>query len=220
MEPELYSTGAMIDSYLEYLLKAWVQAGEHKEDMLHNTGKRWETAMDEMLKHLVKRNQAATYLIDINGPLDHNSLGHAVLEMNHLSCFAPGMLALGSYKGKEIYSHAKRKQYLDTAEELMKTCYMMYNQTKTGLSGESYAFFGNNMAVRDPANRLRPEVVESLMILHRVTGKDQYREWGWEIFKAFESHCKVPAGYSGLTNVGQVNPDLDDKMQTWFLAGT
>jgi mannosyl-oligosaccharide alpha-1,2-mannosidase len=219
VKPELYSTGAMVDSYLEYLIKVWVQAGEHKEQMTHDTGRRWEKAMDEMLKYLVKRNKAATYLSDVNGPLE-GGLINSYLEMNHLSCFAPGMLALGAYKGEKIYSSAKRKEYLATAEELMRTCYGMYHETKTGLGGEIYAFFADKMAVKDRANRLRPEAVESLMILHRVTGKDQYREWGWEMFQAFEDHCKIESGYSGLIDVTHEVPDLDNKQQTWFLAET
>jgi mannosyl-oligosaccharide alpha-1,2-mannosidase len=96
----------------------------------------------------------------------------------------------------------------------------MYHETKTGLGGEIYAFFADKMAVKDRANRLRPEAVESLMILHRVTGKDQYREWGWEMFQAFEDHCKIENGYSGLIDVTHEVPDLDNKQQTWFLAET
>mmetsp|Transcript_646 Transcript_646/g.1913 ORF Transcript_646/g.1913 Transcript_646/m.1913 type:complete len:100 (+) Transcript_646:806-1105(+) len=67
---------------------------------------------------------------------------------------------------------------------------------------------------------LRPEAVESLMILYRVTGKNKYREWGWEIFQAIEKHCKVEAGYSGVRDVTQEPAELDNKMQSWFLAET
>jgi len=78
----------------------------------------------------------------------------------------------------------------------------------------------DKIQVADKKNMLRPEAVESLMILYRVTGKNKYREWGWEIFQAIEKHCKVEAGYSGVRDVTQEPAELDNKMQSWFLAET
>lgn len=40
-------------------------------------------------------------------------------------------------------------------------------------------------------NLLRPETVESLMILYRVTGDEIYREYGRIIMNAFEKQSKV-----------------------------
>ena len=40
-------------------------------------------------------------------------------------------------------------------------------------------------------NLLRPETVESLMILHRVTGDPIYRQHGRTIMKAFETNSRV-----------------------------
>lgn len=40
-------------------------------------------------------------------------------------------------------------------------------------------------------NMLRPETVESLMVLHRVTGDPVYREYGRAIMDAFEATSKV-----------------------------
>lgn len=54
---------------------------------------------------------------------------------------------------------------------------------------------------RDGHNLLRPETVESLFILYRITGKQIYREWGWKIFEAFEKHCKVEGGYTSLVTL-------------------
>jgi hypothetical protein len=42
-------------------------------------------------------------------------------------------------------------------------------------------------------NILRPETVESLMILFRVTGDETYREYGRTIMNAIEKHSKVRA---------------------------
>ena len=50
----------------------------------------------------------------------------------------------------------------------------------------------------DTGNVLRPEAVESLYYMWRLTGEQKYREWGWDIFKAFQKHAKGEAGYHAL----------------------
>ena len=51
--------------------------------------------------------------------------------MEHLSCFVPGMLALGAMSGE-----ASLVSHLELAKELMGTCVSMYTSTATGLAGE------------------------------------------------------------------------------------
>jgi mannosyl-oligosaccharide alpha-1,2-mannosidase len=53
----------------------------------------------------------------------------------------------------------------------------------------------------DRHNLLRPETVESLFTLYRVTGDEKYREWGWNIFKSFERWSRVESGgYTSLVS--------------------
>jgi hypothetical protein len=42
-----------------------------------------------------------------------------------------------------------------------------------------------------PYNILRPEAVESIFMLWRITKDPQYLDWGWDIFEAFEKWSKV-----------------------------
>lgn len=44
--------------------------------------------------------------------------------------------------------------------------------------------------------------MESLFLLHQVTGDPQYQDWGWHIFRAFEKFSKVKSG--GYTNLDSV----------------
>lgn len=67
---------------------------------------------------------------------------------------------------------------------------------------------------------LRPETIESLWYLYRLTGERRYKEWGWKIFEATEQHCKTEAGYTGIKDVTVVPPEHDDQMQSFFLAET
>lgn len=49
----------------------------------------------------------------------------------------------------------------------------------------------------------------------------RYREWGWDIFEAFEKYTKVDSGgYTSLDDVTVVPPRRRDKMETFFLGET
>lgn len=74
---------------------------------------------------------------------------------------------------------------------------------------------------RSVENFLRPEVAESLFYLWRATGDPIYREWGWNMFRAYERWCRVKSGgYQVLNNVEQVPPITGDKMESFWIAET
>ena len=105
---------------------------------------------------------------------------------------------------------------------------MMYNTTKTGIAPEITQFDTSKGAQRDvwikphdTFSRLRPETVESLFILYRVTGKQIYRDWGAKIHEAIEKYARVPTGgYAVIKNVDSLPVVHEDKMETFFLAET
>ncbi len=55
---------------------------------------------------------------------------------------------------------------------------------------------------KNARNMLRPETVESLFYMWRVTGEPKYREWGWQIFQAFQRHSRTPEGAYATVEVG------------------
>ena len=60
-----------------------------------------------------------------------------------------------------------------------------------------------------------------MFVLFRLTGDVKYREWGWEIFEAFETHTRVASGgYACLDDVTRVPPPKRDKMESFFIAET
>ncbi|TYJ46003.1 hypothetical protein E1A91_A02G093700v1 [Gossypium mustelinum] len=205
-----YSTitfGAMGDSFYEYLLKAWIQGNKTSSLKLYRD--MWETSMKGLLS-LIRRSTPSSfaYICEKNG----DSLTD---KMDELACFAPGMLALGS----SDYGPDEAKKFLSLAEELAWTCYSFYQSTPTKLAGENYFFNpGQDMTVGTSWNILRPETVESLFYLWRLTGNKTYQEWGWNIFQAFEKNSRIESGYVGLKDV---NTGIkDNKMQSFFLAET
>ena len=55
-------------------------------------------------------------------------------------------------------------------------------------------------------NDLRPETVESLFYLWRATRDPKYREWGWDIFRAFQAHSRTPEGAYARVQVDSSKP--------------
>ncbi|GMI78615.1 ALPHA-MANNOSIDASE IB, alpha-mannosidase 1 [Hibiscus trionum] len=199
--------GAMGDSFYEYLLKAWIQGNKTSSLKLYRD--MWETSM-KGLQSLIRRSTPSSfaYICEKNGYSLTN-------KMDELACFAPGMLALGS----SGYGPDEAKKILSLAEELAWTCYNFYQSTPTKLAGENYFFnSGQDMSVGTSWNILRPETVESLFYLWRLTGNRTYQEWGWNIFQAFEKNSRIESGYVGLKDV---NTGIkDNMMQSFFLAET
>eukprot|EP00245_Coleochaete_scutata_P018024 TRINITY_DN916_c0_g1_i1.p1 TRINITY_DN916_c0_g1~~TRINITY_DN916_c0_g1_i1.p1 ORF type:complete len:650 (-),score=125.40 TRINITY_DN916_c0_g1_i1:823-2772(-) len=203
--------GAMGDSFYEYLLKVWVQGGKTSTVTMYR--EMWEQSMEGMMSGLVQRVQPSnfTYIAERNS-------GSLIHKMDHLACFIPGMLALGY---RTMPNHPKAAEYLQLAKELTRTCYAFYERMPSKLSGENYHFMsGQDFAVGQGYNILRPETVESLFYMWRITKDPIYREWGWNIFEAFQKQCRVEAGYTGLQDVSSNPAPKDDMMQSFFLAET
>lgn len=120
------------------------------------------------------------------------------------------------------------KSYLTFAEELAYTCYLTWARHPTHLAPE-ITYFNSEpgsatdffVKPNDSHYLLRPETIESLWYLYRLTGNHTYQEWGWKIFQGIEKYTKVSAGYTSLGNVK--NP-LDvrpkDMMESFFLGET
>ena len=149
-------------------------------------------------------------------------------QMDHLVCFVPGMLALGSQRrpaDDPRLGGFRPASYdmMSLAEDLMETCYRMYSEQPSGLAPE-IATFGAERVGAAPSARhslLRPEAVESLFVLWRLTGEQRYREWGWRIFEAIEAHAKVDGGgYSSVADVTRAAPTRSGKMESFFTAET
>lgn len=238
--------GSRGDSYYEYLIKVWLQQGISHNSNLTYLHDMYEEAM-KGVRHLLVRKSIPNGLVFV-GELPYGSTGSYSPKMDHLVCFLPGTLALGATKGitkekamKDNLLTFEDLENLKLAEDLAKTCFEMYSVTSTGLSPEIAYFhtqeyyegsldggnksseYLNDIIIKhaDRHNLLRPETVESLFVLYRITEDPMYREWGWQIFEAFEKYTKVDSGgYTSLDDVTMLPPHRRDKMETFFLGET
>jgi len=203
--------GAWADSAYEYMLKQYILT-----NMTEPRYKRmYSTAMEGMFRLMWKESNPGKlkYIGEYRRSvgIDH--------KMDHLVCFAGGMLALGYYR-----NITRDYKYLEAGAEMTKTCNEMYARMPTGLSPETVIFNQHNdFHSGVPYYILRPETVESIFYMYRITRDEKYREWGWKIFESLEKYCKVAhGGYSGLVNVQNeaTTGNQDDFMQSFFLAET
>ena len=92
-----------------------------------------------------------------------------------------------------------------------------------GMGPEIAYFEGAGMSIHpaDGHSLLRPEYVESLFVLWRVTGEQKWRDWGWDVAMAIQKHARVPkGGYASVNSVSAAHPELRDHMESFFLAET
>lgn len=74
--------------------------------------------------------------------------------------------------------------------------------------------------VTDRKYILRPEAIESVFILYRITGDPSWMEKAWEMFSAVEKHTRTKVGAASLEDVTKSEPVKVDSMESFWLAET
>jgi len=74
------------------------------------------------------------------------------------------------------------------------------------------------IAVRNPSYLLRPEAIESLFYLYRITGDEKYQDMAWVMFQTIEKHTRTQWANAGLENVMAKHPSKKDSMQSFWMA--
>lgn len=67
---------------------------------------------------------------------------------------------------------------------------------------------------------LRPEAVESVFIMYRVTGDDYWRRKGWNMFTSIQKYTRTEYGASAISDVMSETPYPLDEMESFWLAET
>ncbi|KAG0087091.1 hypothetical protein BGZ92_007605 [Podila epicladia] len=203
----LASFGSLSDSFYEYLLKTFILTGDTA------FRDQYMTTVEAMHSHLLSYNRKNRGHYLVLGIYD-TATDTLVPKMDHMSCFAPGLLALGA----RVLGRSKD---MAAAQALMETCFLSYKNSETGLGADEIAFLTtehqhgkefemplpNGFYVIDPEYVLRP-------------GNIKYQEYAWTIVEAIEKNCKTQFGYSALANVMDASEGMTDLMPSHFLAET
>ncbi|PAA64226.1 hypothetical protein BOX15_Mlig034447g2 [Macrostomum lignano] len=208
-----FSIAGGTDSYYEYLVKRCMFDSDVKPDCVDTFTKVLDSIMKHLTVHVSKDDSGGvhTCIGELSHPTDLK-----LCSMDHLTCFAGGMFALA------YLQVPKRVDWLDYAEKITETCYLSYQHSPTKLGPEKFAYdFDSKKFVADiDMYILRPETVESLFYLYRVTGKPKYRQWGWSILKALNTSTRVGSGFSGIESMNSAYMRHDNMQWSFFLAET
>ena len=112
--------------------------------------------------------------------------------------------------------------YIELGANITESCYLMYKMQASGLSPEMVQVPSFEPVKGKEFYLQRPEVVESIFVLYRITKDPKYRQWGMEIAQAIEKNSKVATGgYSSLGDISDPNNLMArDKQESFFIAET
>jgi len=182
--------GGAIDSYYEYLVKAWLLFGDEECKQM----------ADESLQS-VHRFVADTVRGELwYGRVDMNSGMRTKRVYGSLEAFFPAVLCLTGD--------------LDRAAALQESSFRMWNLH--GIEPESIDY--DSMKVTSSQYHLRPEIIESAYYLYQYTRDERYREMGKKMFADLVKYCRTEAGYAYLEDV--TTGTKADGMESFFLAET
>ncbi|KAM3067683.1 hypothetical protein ACMFMG_000004 [Clarireedia jacksonii] len=222
-----YTLGAFADSAFEYLPKTHLLLPESKSSQQYLN--MYRHALASFSKHLFfKPKLPGNPKILFSGSAEAPSgTPYLDTQVQHLGCFVGGMVGLGS-------RISKSSQELDLAIQLTDGCVWAYENTPTGIMPEifhvdrctdpsSCQFTGEGSGftrIDDPSYQLRPEAIESVFIMYRLTADSSWQEKGWKMFEAIAKHTRTDIANARVQNVMSEKPELEDSMESFWLAET
>ncbi|KAI0409964.1 glycoside hydrolase family 47 protein [Xylaria palmicola] len=230
-----FTVGALADSLYEYLPKTFAILGG-LEPVYE---KLYRGAMDTIIENVLFRPKLPDQA-DILFPGNVWVTGdepRLSAESQHLSCFAGGMFGLGG-KLFQIPEH------VTIGEKMTEGCVWAYDAMPTGIMPEIFSLLkceslepcewnqeeweivgDTNLkpgfkSARDPRYLLRPEAIESVFLMYRMTGKSEYQETAWRMFKAIRKATETDLAFSAIESVKVTDTVKVDSMESFWLAET
>ena len=179
-----------IDSYYEYLLKAWLLFDDKDCERM------WKTSIDAVNKYLADQAPTGFWY----GQANMNTGARTGTTFGSLDAFFPGTLALSGD--------------LDRARKLEDSAYKMW--TTFGIEPEEMNYV--TMKITSGGYELRPEIIESAYYLRHFTNDPRYREMGKTFFDSLVQYCRTDVGFAALSDVEKKTKK--DEMESFFFAET
>lgn len=230
-----FTLGGLADSLYEYFPKMYALLGG-REPVYE---KLYRDATSTIVKHLLFRPMLPDQAdILVSGTAKVEADDQIVLtgEGQHLTCFIGGMFALGG-RLFEI------KDHVDMGARLTRGCIYAYNAFPTGIMPEIFDMIPcpskngcrwdekkwqkertqkradldlpkgfSDARVR--SYTLRPEAIESVFILYRITGLQEFQDAAWQMFEAIQNATETEFGNAAIEDVtSRQTPIRRDSME-------
>jgi mannosyl-oligosaccharide alpha-1,2-mannosidase len=212
-----FTLGANSDSIYEYLPKTYILLGGL--DPTYET--LYLSSMNMAIQHLLFKPMLPTdgdmlFAGDASG--DTGTIT-SVPTGQHLACFAGGMFGLGG----KVFANTT---HLSIGDRLARSCAWAYSEFPTGVMPEIFGMIpcANNTGpcwwdaalwnregdlslpdgftnAQDPRYLLRPEAIESVFLLYRMTGAEDLRDIAWTMFQSIVNATETEYANSAIANV-------------------
>ncbi|KAG5997416.1 hypothetical protein E4U43_002638 [Claviceps pusilla] len=236
-----FTFGAGADSQYEYLPKMYALLGGLDPQYADMTAAALDAGRDLLL---FKPMTPGDKDILMAGNMDVSAEQRdAEASMQHLTCFAGGMYALA---GKLM----RRQDYVHLAARLTAGCVWAYDSFETNIMPESSTLYKcKDMNAPCPYNEalfttamgastgrphlpegflrtddtrymLRPEAIESVFYMWRVTGDAVWRDAAWRMWEGIVKETETELAFATVTDVTRQGSRKEDAMETFWLAET
>lgn len=226
-----FSLGSGADSLFEYTVKMHVLLGGH-EPKYATMSAGWMEAGNEHLLFRPMLPDAADVLLAANAKAHQPGQVALESESEHLACFLGGTYALG---GRVLEG---REHLVDVGARLANGCAWAYRVMPTGMMPERFSTVACEsrdtcpwsqrrwdeerasrldredhlplgvVSAKDPRYILRPEAIESLFVLWRVTGRVEFQEAAWDMFKAVANGTETEYANAAVMDVTRADYPL------------
>ncbi|KAL7918381.1 glycoside hydrolase [Trichoderma austrokoningii] len=233
-----YSIAGSADSQYEYLVKMHPLLGGLDPEYPEMAIKALDTIRDNLLFRPMTPGDANILLageVDVEGKGTNATL---TAEMNHLTCFAGGMYALAG----KLFS---REDYVDLGSRLTSGCVWEYDAMPSGIMPESALFVpcakldgpcpfdaermpstddprrpGGFLNVKSRSYLLRPEAIESVFYMWRITGDQIWRDTAWRMWESIVRETETELAFAIVKDVTVSLGAKGDSMETFWLGET
>lgn len=183
--------GAGIDSYYEYLLKAYVLLGD--DTYLHRFNTHYRA-----IKRYVSTSDLSALPLFLDVKM-HQPLQRTKNFMDSLLAFWPGLQVLFGDIKNAIAFH-----------EILSQVMKRHSFLPEAFTTDFHVYWGHHL--------LRPEFIESNYFLYHSTGDPYYLEIGAQVLNNLEVHARVKCGFAAIQDVRIMNHS--DQMDSFVLAET
>lgn len=236
-----YTLGGSADSLYEYLPKMWLLTG----GLDAKYGTMSHDFMEAADKHFFFRPMLpdrADILISGNAETLEDGSIYLDPETEHLACFIGGIFGVGG----RVFD---RPDWVTTGSKLTHGCVNAYKSMPTGMGPERWNHVACKSrtscnwdeqeweagkakrpewkqhlpkgftTAKDPRYILRPEAIESVFVMWRITGKKEFQEAGWDMFKAVAKGTATEYANAAVLDVTKASKDglpQEDYMEVRF----
>lgn len=228
-----FTLGSMADSLYEYLPKMYALLGGLDDSYKDMHIKAMETAKAFVLFRPMLPDKDVDILFSGTVLSNGGTIIDLLPQTQHLACFTGGMFALGG----KLFDIADDVR---VGEQLTRGCAWAYQVMPQGVMPEEFAMLsckepglahcewdeerwkkqGNNKlpqgfsSVHMPEYLLRPEAIESVFYMYRMTGDSKWQDIAWEMFESIKKATETRFGHSAIKDVTRGGtPEKKDSME-------